>query len=311
MNWRMKAMVQNLVDSLPPRLAYPAYYRLQRTFGGLRKGRIDPTPNFDSVSRLVDLLAEQGHSVRGARVLEVGTGRAVHTPLAFWLCGADKVYTVDLNPYLIGELVKESVDYIRENRAAVEQLFGAKAQDPLFQERLDRLIATPRDLQQILRLTNIEYLAPADATRIDLPDGSIDIHVSINVLEHIPGDVITAILAEARRLLRPGGLVTHYVDPSDHFSHSDSNITAINFLQFDDDAWDRLAGNRFMYHNRLRAYEVMELFERLDYTIEHTEETTDPDSLNLLNRGFPLTQRYRGVSPSKLAVSRILIIGKR
>lgn len=311
MNWRLKAIVQNLVDSLPPRLAYPAYYRLQRTFGGLRKGRIDPTPNFHSVSRLVDLLAEQGHSVRGARVMEVGTGRAVHTPLAFWLCGADKVYTVDLNPYLIAELVEESIDYIRDNRAAVERIFGAKAQDELFQERLESLLAAPRDLQQILRLTNIEYLAPADATRMGLPDDSIDLHVSVNVLEHIPSDVILAILDEARRLLRPGGVVAHYVDPSDHFSHSDSSITAVNFLQFDDDEWDRLAGNRFMYHNRLRAYEVVELFESLDYTIEHTEETTDRDSLDLLNRGFPLTQRYRGVSPSKLAVSRILIIARR
>ena len=50
------------------------------------------------------------------------------------------------------------------------------------------------------------------------------------------------------------------VDYSDHFSHSDQTISSINFLRYSDDEWQRYAGNRYMYMNRLRHDDVLALF---------------------------------------------------
>jgi hypothetical protein len=37
----------------------------------------------------------------------VETGRVSLLPVAFWLCGAEKTITVDLNPYMRNELIAD------------------------------------------------------------------------------------------------------------------------------------------------------------------------------------------------------------
>ena len=52
--------------------------------------------------------------------------------------------------------------------------------------------------------------------------------------------------------VKPTGLLLHMVDHSDHFSHADSSLSPIHFLQFSDAQWQRYAENRYSYVNRLR-----------------------------------------------------------
>jgi hypothetical protein len=72
---------------------------------------------------------------------EVRTGRTPMVPLAFWLMGARSTITIDLNPYLKPELVRESVDYIEANQSEIVKLFG----DRLEWQRLDALLRFGRD----------------------------------------------------------------------------------------------------------------------------------------------------------------------
>ena len=46
-------------------------------------------------------------------------------PIAYWLMGARKIYTIDLNPYLKSELVEESLKYIFNNQEEVRNLFDS------------------------------------------------------------------------------------------------------------------------------------------------------------------------------------------
>src|SRR5918997_5963825 len=98
MNWQQKARIQNLIGALP--LSNAIYYAVQRSVGSLRKGQANPVEYYDAARRMAAWSRATGRDVEGMRFLEVGTGRNVNLPTALWLCGAEHVTTVDLNPYL-------------------------------------------------------------------------------------------------------------------------------------------------------------------------------------------------------------------
>jgi SAM-dependent methyltransferase len=233
----------------------------------------------------------------------------VNLPIALWLCGAARVITVDLNPYLTAELVFQSLAFVRENRAQVVELFGHHAARPQFQQRLALLLdAQQHDLTRLLRESRIEYLAPADAARLPLPDHSIDYHVSFTVLEHIPPALLRDILAEGRRLLRPTGRFVHCVDFSDHFAHSDSSLSPINFLSYSEAEWARYAGNRYMYHNRLRVDELADLLASSELEINLLDARINPRALEDLQHGFPLAERFQHKTPEINATGSAWIV---
>lgn len=307
MGWRLKAMVQNIIASLP--FSNATYYLVQRSLGSLRPGRRDPREWLTAAVQMVNWIRSYGRDVAGKSFLEVGTGRAIDLPLGLWLCGASHVLTVDLNRYLSSAVVKESLKFLHDHRDQIASIFDGIEKDDLFQDRFDRLLNFNGGLADLLRMTRIEYVSPADAAHLSVDSGSFDFHISYTVMEHIPPEVIVAILLEARRLLKPDGLLLHHIDCSDHFSHSDKSISAINFLQFSEAEWSKLAGNQFMYHNRLRAYEYIELFKCAGVKIIRERQAIDENSLQILKNGFRLHERFRGLEPEKLAASSITIMG--
>jgi len=309
MHWKVKAAVQNVVAWLPESICYPAYYAIQRSVGGLRY--VSTLRTVGSAHRFVTTLAQHGHDVHDATCFELGTGRQCGLPLGLWLCGAKQVITVDLNPFLREELVLDDIRYIAQHSSQITELFGDYAKHPVFQERLQYLCRlTLSTLQDVLRATNIHYFSPADARSMPLQAQSIDYYISMAVLEHIPPTALRDIWQETLRLLRPSGLAMHLIDPSDHFAYSDSSITAINFLQFDDETWHRYAGNRFMYHNRLRVDDYVALIEQTGFTIVDFERTIDERSLRALEAGFPVHARFAHKTFEDLATRNIWVTAR-
>ena len=299
--------MQNAVARLP--LSDQIYYAMQRTVGSFRPGRSNHLEWFDAALTIAKWIKSAGQEVLGGRFLEVGTGHNVSVPLGLWLCGASEVVTVDLNKYLSEALVAETIEFVRHNQGQVAKAFGAESEEPLFEERLQQLANLQGGTKELLRLANIKYISQADAARLDFPDESFDFHTSHAVFEHIPADVIAAILAEARRLLKPQGLLVHVIDPSDHFAHDDASITAINFLQFSEQEWKRWAGNKFMYHNRLRAFEYLKLFEQAGVRILRQSQAVDQPSLDSLNNGFQLDRQFKEIVPEELAITGLILMG--
>lgn len=309
MHWKTKARIQKAVSLLPHDVSYSTYYWIQRHLGRLR--RVNPIDLLQAGVETWTRIRETGTDPIGKEFLEVGTGRAPIVPMAYWLMGARGCTTIDLNRYMKGELIRESVAYLAENLMEVTTLFGPH----LDTQRLDELLryhASPAySTQGFLELCGIRYIAPGDAASTGLEPASIDFHTSYNVLEHIPAEVLREILREGTRILRPGGLFVHRVDYSDHFSHSDRSISAINFLQYSDAEWDSYAGNRYMYMNRLRHDDFVSLFEtsglRTLLDMPHTNERV----LALLrSNAFPLHARYREKSEAMLAVTGAWIVSQ-
>jgi SAM-dependent methyltransferase len=306
LNWKFKSALQRACAALPVKQE-AAYYFLQRSFG--RPLRYSPLPNMKEAGGIVAQLAACGLSVRGARVMETGTGRRVDMPLAFYLCGARSVCTYDLHRYLKPELVQYSVAELLRQREQVKAIFQNVADGGEIDARLDALAAA-RDVSEIFEIARIDYRAPADASRTGLLDGSIDLHFSYTVMEHIPAEVLAAILGEANRVLAPGGLACHHIDLSDHFSHDDHSISAINFLQFGESQWERYAGNRFAYHNRRRYPDYMDIYKACEHQIVECVRWADEGGMRELRGGFALAPEFQRMSPEVVCTVGLRVVSR-
>jgi SAM-dependent methyltransferase len=297
MHWKLKAAIQNIIAALPPQFGDALYYRLQRATRSFRNS----APRLLSASALtVRYLNGCGFDVRGKSFMEVGTGRSPTLAMGYWLMGAKATFTVDLHRYVKPELVEEALAYIRGNPDDVRSTFG----DLLVPDRLETLLSSSFDAAGLMAAAGIRYLAPADAASVPLPDASIDFHTSYTVLEHIPPAVIERIFREGNRVVRPGGAFAHLVDYSDHFWHSHREIGPFHFLRYSDADWQRIAGNRFMFMNRLLHDDYQQLLADVRHRIvaEHPILLTPTDQAAIREGRVPLAPTFASKSRDTLAI---------
>ncbi len=199
--------------------------------------------------------------------LEIGTGWYPVVPVAFFLSGTKKTYSVDisfltskerirttLEMYIVSEKEKKLTTYINilpERFSVLEEIL----------KNINSL-----SLQQILEKLNIVYLID-DAGKLDLPDQSIDLINSNNTFEHIYPTFLIPILKEFKRVVkRNHGIMSHFIDMSDHFAHFDKTINIYNFLRFSDKQW-KLIDNSIQPQSRLRIYDYRKIYSDLNIPI--------------------------------------------
>lgn len=311
MRWLLKAKIQKALSLLPSSVSYAAYYRVQRRWGSLR--RPDPTRGFEAGIMAWRRIARAGRDARDKVFFEIGTGWSPDAPLAYWLMGARETITLDLNPYLRPEVIRDSLRHLEARRDEVAAMFG-ELLDRRRWEQLLRFCGEGRGCrqQEFFELCGIRYVAPADAAATGLAAGCVDFHTSIRVFEHVPVPGLRAILREGARLVGKDGLFVHRIDYTDHFSHSDRSISRIHFLRFDDREWERLAGNRYMYMNRLRHDDFVRLFEESGHRILLDEPDVDRGLLGAAGDGaVPLDARFRGKSAENIATTGAWFVSAR
>ncbi len=123
MHWKIKARIQNAVSLLPSSVSYATYYWIQRHFGSLK--RMNPVNRLKAGVETWKKIQELGYTPIEKVFLEVGTGRVPMAPVAYWLMGAKSIITIDLNPYMKEELIRESLEYISDNKEEIQKLFGS------------------------------------------------------------------------------------------------------------------------------------------------------------------------------------------
>lgn len=309
MHWKLKSKIQNCISLLPSSLSYSLLYWIQRKFGGL--SNLNPTYGIFAAVEACKRIQKNGYTISDKIFFEIGTGRIPIVPIAYWLMGAKKTITIDLNPYLKKELAVECLEYLYQNTDAVLELFG----ELIDRSRFDKIITFHKEenfsLYKLFSLCSIEYIAPGDATNTCLPDKSIDFHSSNTVFEHIPLFVLKDILYEGNRIIKDEGLFIHRIDYSDHFAHTDKNISRINFLQYSDDEWERYAGNRYMYMNRLRHDDFLNLFKSVGHNIIADEPSIEDNILKVLRDGtIQLDEKFQSKPKNILSISGAWIISK-
>jgi len=155
---------------------------------------------------LQDYLAMLGCSpdfLRGKKILELGTGEHVGTPLLMALCGA-RVFTIDA--YDTVKFDREIMEMYRLLAPAAE----SSSVDPGLQEVIEHLYAGRHPAEFSADSPIQMQVVGAE----DFQGEEFDLVVSRAVLEHVAD--LEAVVAMISRALAPGGLTVHKVDFSSH-----------------------------------------------------------------------------------------------
>ena len=302
MKWLVKVLIQNLVALMPFRVGEPLYFWMQRNLGRLRN--LDPFDRFEGGVEMARRVRAHGGDLSGQRVLEIGTGWRLNSPLALWLMGAE-VVTVDLFPLLKPQLVLEDISVLLREKARVQALLEPYGFREERWEMLERVGASGSLDPQLTGLPGLRYLAPQDAAQMsEYPDASFYGVFSFNVLEHIPKADLQGIFREALRLAHPDGLSVQLVDHSDHFAAVESNLSSVHFLRYTPTLWRLLGGNRLAFCNRLRSSEVGDIFRHCGFDLLEVEPNVDYAALEGIRSGRePLWGHFARMDPEDVATA--------
>lgn len=294
MNWRLKAGLLVLLERIP---GGPAAYTALQDLKASRGHDAD-----EMLGRSLDLLAlyrEAGGPVLPGFCVEVGTGWCPWLPLLLRVSGATRVLTLDVNPWLSHNTAIATTRDLLARLDRVAPVVNRPTRE--IEAELSPLLGTPT-LAAWLTAARIEYLCPGDARKLDVPASSVDAVLSSNVLEHVSSRDLAALHAEARRVLRPGGLAVHRFNPQDHFSADDRSITGANFLQFSPEAWRRLGGDGLAPHNRLRCAQHAALVREAGLEIVVSRTRPDARARQAIESGeLDVHPDFAGFTPAELS----------
>lgn len=168
------------------------------------------------------------------------------------------------------------------------------------------------DLPSTVKINTLEalnsygviYKSPYNAERTDFDDRSINACISTNTLEHIPKESILSIFSELNRILKDDGIISARIDYSDHYSHTDKNITMFNYLKFNDETWNKYNHNCH-FQNRLRHYDYLAIFKETGFAV--IDEKLFFEEQNIPPK---VLEAFKGKDDSWMATSAHIVLKK-
>ena len=308
MNWRLKAGIQKMLELVPG--GGRIHHWMQLKAGALSKFGDECDLRVDDWALMMGHLRKTNVRVADAVMVEIGTGWYPALPFCFYLSGAGRVHTYDLNRHITPQMVIALAERLAHYATRVAQESGRE--EAAVRAAQTRLLAAVQKGASILDATDgvVHYAAPADATRTGLPDASADVMFSNAVLQHIPGPVVEDCLREAHRVLKPGGVTVHAVNCGDQYAYADARVSQLHYLRYSEAAW-RKWNNRFTYQNRLRAVDFTDMAKRTGFAIELDTSSVLPERLRQLDE-LPIdpmfTARY---TREQLALTTIDFVGRK
>ncbi len=210
--------------------------------------------------------------VRDRVCLEIGSGWTLSYALIFHLLGAKKVIATDISPLAqpssLSDAIHKAVPYI------VRDTLSPFCDHSEIRARLDNLLSINRFTFDVLNRIGIEYIAPIDLARnrLNIPT---DLVYSGSVLEYVPVDDISPLLANVVSDLRRGGIMIHCIHLEDH---RDILNHPFAFYSESEESFSRNA--RGARVNRIRRSQWREFFNNvkdLDYRFIYEWSRRDKD----------------------------------
>ena len=241
------------------------------------------------------------------KCLELGTGQFPIVPIYYFLHGMNDIVSIDIISFMTVDRIKNTLDYFLhyQNRfpEKFEKYLSAVDENRWKEmQRISQQIDSYKSVQEVLAAFSSRILIQ-DARRTDFADATFDFITSNNTFEHIYPEILEGILKEFYRILKPGGVMSHFIDMTDHFAHFDSQINIYNFLKFSPRAW-RMIDNEILPQSRLRLRDYEEMYHRLGIPV--TEKLIWLYNAELLDT-ISIHQSLKGYSREELAVVHVYI----
>lgn len=304
MKWILKAVVQKTISWLPNSQKVNFLFQKHITKG------VNLSDQYfsDKYNSAVDHLYyfQKYQKTNSFHVLELGSGWYPVVPIALFLAGADSIISFDISPLMNKEgvilSIRKYLNWYQEGK-----LEGLKPY--LKKERLKALAELNNEelsFQELLSGLGLS-LKVKDARDTGEKTDSFDLICSNNTFEHIYPNILKPIIAEFQKILKPGGIMSHFIDMSDHFAHLDSSITIYNFLKYSKSAWRRI-DNSVQPQNRWRFKDYVDLYNRLEIPI--LDQKIRPGNLEEV-KNMKLHSDWKSYSTEEIAESHgYLVSGK-
>lgn len=241
------------------------------------------------------------------KTLELGTGWYPVVPFAFYLCGSNEIHSIDIASLTNKQRLITTLEKFKEhlNDPGKKQFFDSM---PINQQRLtkfNQLIRNAANLSESEILNNLNiHLSIIDAGKTNFQSGYFDLVHSNNTFEHVYPSVLKKILTEFFRITKKHkGVMSHFIDMSDHFAHFDKSITIYNFLQFSTGQW-KWIDNSIQPLNRLRFPDYSSMYQSLNIPVSSVENR--PGNINEVN-SLRIDTSFKKYSAQELAISHSYI----
>jgi len=299
--WVLKAIIQKLISFLPGSHRINFWFQKYVTKG------VNMNDSYlgDKLVHAEDHLrfAQSLGGLKDKTSLELGTGWYPVVPLSLFLAGIEKTVSIDLSPLMNKEAIWQTIEAMRSWQKAGKlngfQQYWQEDRLAFFMQADFKAM----ELEEILDSLHFEYRV-GDARQLKDPADSFDLIHSNNVFEHIYPQILKEILKEFKRVLKKGGLMSHFIDMSDHFAHLDSSITIYNFLSYSESSWRRI-DNSVQPQNRMRLSDYETLYQELGLDIKEREfRAGEPEKLKQVQLAPP----FAGRSIKELAISHAHLV---
>ena len=302
--WVVKAVVQKGISIFPNKEKVNYFFQKHVTKGAILNDDYFELKLVHARDHIQYFEKYKGDEIQSKNVLELGTGWFPIIPISLFLTGFDRIVSVDTQKWLSKQKIMDALLRFRAWKDS-GQLKSYLQIDPNRWEVIKHIIkdADHLSLEDICTKMNFSFLIE-DARNLPFEKESFDFICSNNTFEHIPKAILKGILIEFKRLVKKQGVMSHFIDLSDHFAHFDKSITIYNFLRFSPIEW-KWIDNSIQPQNRLRFVDYENMYHQLG--IEYAKEQIRPGNLDNLN-DLVIHKSFHGYSKAELAVSHGYLI---
>ena len=303
--WVLKAIVQKTISYFPFKHRINFLFQKYITKGVQLSDEyfLDKLIHHQNHERFLEEVKQQ--SLNGISVLELGTGWYPVVPIAQYLSGASQLYSVDISPLMNKErLLTTIAKFIEYADKGLLDEYLPNLQRERFEVIKSIHQKTPASFLECQKILQFQYLV-MDARQLStLSDHSIQFITSNNVFEHIYPSILKGILQEFKRVLSKDGLMSHFIDMSDHFAHLDHTIDIYHFLRFSEQQWLRI-DNSIQPQNRLRIPQYRTIYQELNIPI--IKEENRPGDIEKV-KATSLSEPFASMPIEEVAISHSYVV---
>jgi len=301
--WIIKAIVQKMISYLPWKHSVNYFFQKYITRGVQLTDAYFEDKLMHAFNHIEYYKMHVG--IPGFKVLELGSGWYPVIPIYFYLNGASEIISIDIAQHITKKNLEKTIKKFLEYLSKIEFQDIFLHIDENRKANLQYVLNENKTLSadEIMLKLNMDFQIQ-DARKSHFESNYFELITSNNTFEHIYEKILVDILIEFKRILHPNGIMSHFIDMSDHFAHLDSNISIYNFLQFSEKQWKRI-DNTIQPQNRLRINQYKDILKEASLAI--LEEINRPGDMEIVKK-MKLANPFSKFSCADVAVSHSHIV---